>query len=53
MSEIIDFQELRLAKMRSELQEEIDITLAWIAEKESESAKLERGLIFLYGKNNI
>ena len=32
MSEIIDFQELRLQKMRKELQEEIDITLAWANE---------------------
>lgn len=39
MSEIVNFQELRLAKMRRELQEEIDITLAWIAEKESKWAK--------------
>ena len=59
VSEIVNFQDLRLAKMRRELQEEIDITLAWIAEKESkwakesESAKLERGLVFLYGKHNI
>ena len=39
MSEIINFQELRLAKMRKELQEEIDITLAWIAQKEIKWAK--------------
>ena len=39
MSEIVNFQDLRLAKMRRELQDEIDITLAWIAEKESKRAK--------------
>lgn len=32
MSDIIDFQEARLAKMRKELQDEIDITLAWANE---------------------
>ena len=29
MSEIVSFQEARLAKMRKELQDEIDITIAW------------------------
>ena len=32
MSKVIDFQELRIAKAKKELQEEIDITLAWIKE---------------------
>lgn len=32
MNKVIDFQELRLSKMRKELQDEIDITLAWADE---------------------
>ena len=32
MNEVIDFKESRLSKMRKELQDEIDITLAWIDE---------------------
>lgn len=43
MCEIVNFQELRLAKMRKELQEEIDITLAWIAQKEIKWAKERAG----------
>lgn len=32
MSKVTDIQELRLIKMRKELQDEIDLTLAWMDE---------------------